>query len=83
LGLKDHRSNQKTNRRKKHIKNTRGAIEKHIQAEGGVSRLTSNRIKSIKDMKLINLYLIIIKYLSPENIDLQEFILFYYLKHIF
>jgi hypothetical protein len=44
--------------------------------------LTSNRIKNIKDIKFINLHLIITKCLSPENIDLQESVLFYYLKRI-
>jgi hypothetical protein len=45
-------------------------MERYIQAEGGVLRLINNRIKSIKDIELIDLYLIITKYLSTENIDL-------------
>jgi hypothetical protein len=83
LGLKYHRSSRKTNKRKIYIKSTRRAIEKYIQAERKISCLTNNHIKIIKDIELINLYLIIIKCLSLENIDLQEFVLFYYLKHIF
>jgi hypothetical protein len=47
-----------------------------------VLRLINNRIKSIKDIELINLYLIITKCFLPENIGLQESILFYCLKHI-
>jgi hypothetical protein len=34
-------------------------------------------------MEFINLYLIITEYLSLKNINLQESILFYYLKYIF
>jgi tartrate dehydratase beta subunit/fumarate hydratase class I family protein len=70
LGLKDRKNNRKTNRRKKHIKSTHKTIESYIQVEGGVSRLTNNRIKSIKNIELIDLYLIITEYLSPKNIDL-------------
>jgi hypothetical protein len=81
LGLKDRRSSRKTNRRKRRVKNIHRAIERYIQAKRGVSRLTNNRIKNIKDIEFINLHLIITECLSPKNIDLQESVLFYYLKH--
>jgi hypothetical protein len=76
-------SSRKTNKRKTYVKNIYRAVERYIQAEGRILHLTSNRIKSIKDIELMDLYLIITECLSLKNINLQKSILFYCLKHIF